>query len=108
MKMKKSKYQYEDFVMDPRTFGDLNNPYRMVKKAYVVVKTVRLSTIDYENFVCDMTVKRDWLEGVATSEPSPFILECVRVKERSGECLDVLVAPDAAGYVAWAAHTVSE
>lgn len=104
MKKKKSKFQYdEDFVMAPRMIGDLKNSQRMVTKAYVIVKTVRLSNIDYENFVYDMTVNREWLEGVVSSEPSPFVLECVRVKAHNSEYMELLVAPDAAGYVAWAA-----
>ena len=62
--MKKTGYAY--FVESPRTIDDLMEPYPIEQEtAYEIVKTVKLSGIDYENFITDMIADRQFIEDHA-------------------------------------------
>ncbi len=72
---------------------------------YTIVKVVVLLRIDYENFITDMTVERDFLEKSAPlcSARQDGVLPCVLVRQRNRKD-GVLVLPDHEGFVIWAAY----
>ena len=62
--MKKPGYAH--FVESPRTIDDLMEPHPIEQEtAYEIVKTVKLSGIDYENFITDMIADRQFIEDNA-------------------------------------------
>jgi hypothetical protein len=54
------------FIRHPRTINDLMQP-RLHKheQEYQIVKTIELGKIDYENFITDMLVDRQFIEDSA-------------------------------------------
>ncbi len=58
--------QYAYFVKEPRILKDLFAIHAVdLEHPYEVVKTIELPLIDYENFITDMTVDRQYLEDNA-------------------------------------------
>lgn len=92
------------FVDDARTWEDLIQPHLLEQeKPYQIVKTVTLGKIDYENFITDMLVSRDYLEDPAELSFRSQIWECFLVRQR-GRTDGVLVMPDRDGFIEWAAY----
>lgn len=59
--MKRRGYAY--FVENPRILEDLIVPHPVeMERQFLVVKTVKLSKIDYENFITDMIADRQFIE----------------------------------------------
>ena len=55
-----------NFVKRPRIFEELTAPDIPKKsKAYRVIKTIILDSIDYENFITDMLADRQFIEDFA-------------------------------------------
>ena len=94
------------FVQFPSRIDDLHRLHLLTDRvAYEVVKVVTLPRIDYENFITDMTVERDYLEKSAhlcrPRADGPFRGILVRQRGRTD---GVVVLPDPAGFVLWAAY----
>ena len=94
------------FVKFPRCIEDLFRVHLTEgRKPFVVMRTIALGKVDYENFLTDMTVERVFLELASPLRQAQLdgSLPCVLVKRR-GERDGVLVVPDEQGYVIWAAY----
>lgn len=91
------------FVANPRRWEDLIQPHLLAwEKPLEIVKTVTLGKIDYENFITDMLVSRDYLEDPAGLSARGPIWTCFLVRRR-GRADGVPVMPDRDGFVEWAA-----
>lgn len=91
------------FVDFPHTISDLIKPHRIESETpFVVVKTISLGAISYDNFCYDMLVYRQFLEDNAhlCSKEKPW--KCLFV-HKFGARDGVLVIPDGS-YVEWAAY----
>ena len=88
---------YAFFVERPRRIDDLLQPHPVEAEAqFEVVKTIRLSKIDYENFITDMVADRAFLEENAhLCRKDGTAVLCLLVKPREGED-GILVVPDGA------------
>ena len=94
------------FVERPRRIDELMRPHLPEwEREYEVVKTIRLSRIDYENFITDLVADRQFLEDNASlCSKNRAIIRCLEVtcknsKER------VLVVPDGAWVEIAAIHS---
>ena len=81
---------------DLKALHDIN-----AEKDYEIVATVKLGTIDYENFITDMLADRQFLEDYADLCSEGDVWRCILVKQR-GQSSGVLVVPDGC-YVKYAA-----
>ena len=96
------------FVKRPRVFEDLTAPdIPKRSKAYRVIKTIILDSIDYENFVTDMLADRQFIEDFAPLCSQKDIWLCLLVRRR-GAHIGVLVMPERECYVGYAACWVDE
>ncbi len=75
---------------------DAERPYR-------VVAEVVLSAMDYENFVTDMMVDRQFIEDFGQACRRGDIWDCLFVHRR-GRADGVLVIPEDGCFVGWAAY----
>lgn len=92
------------FVYRPRTVAELRRPHLLSdEREYEIADTVLLPRIDYENFITDLLVTRDFLEEGARICSSGAVMHCllVRVSGCAGD--DILAVPDSHGNVLWAA-----
>ena len=100
--MKKPGYAH--FVESPRTIDDLMEPHPIEQEtAYEIVKTVKLSGIDYENFITDMVADRQFIEDNAALCSRGEVWRCLLVQQR-GQADGVLVMPEDGCFVGWAAY----
>jgi hypothetical protein len=100
--MKSNGYAY--FVESPRTINDLMVPHPIEQeRIYEIVKTIKLSGIDYENFITDMVADRQFIEDNANlcSKDDPW--RCILVQQH-GRTNGVLVMPEDGCFVGWAAY----
>lgn len=103
--MKGRDYAY--FVNRPRTIHDLCRPHRPEEeRAYEIVKVVRLSAIDYENFITDMLVDRQFIEDYSHLCAQEEVWKCLFISEKGHE-RGVLVMPEGECFVGWAAKSIS-
>jgi hypothetical protein len=58
--------------------------------------------MDYENFITDMKVSRDYLKGMESPHPNQEMQNCLLITRR-GRSDGILVVPNAAGFVVAAA-----
>lgn len=87
------------FVEHPRKIDELIKPHDIRdEKQFEVVKLIVLSHMDYENFVTDMLVQRDYLEKNAALCEGGEYVRCMLVTVSSCE-IGVLVVPDYRGFV---------
>lgn len=87
------------FVEHPRKIDELIKPHDIRdEKQFEVVKQIVLSHMDYENFVTDMLVQRDYLEKNAALCGGGEDVRCLLVTVSDGE-IGVLVVPDYQGFV---------
>ena len=99
--MKKPGYAH--FVESPRTIDDLMVPHPVEQEtAYEIAKTVKLSGIDYENFITDMIADRQFIEDNAALCSKRETWRCILVQRR-GRTDGVLVLPADSCHVGWAA-----
>ena len=62
--MNRTGYAY--FIQHPRIVDDLSVLHDVAdEQPYEIVKTIRLQAIDFENFITDMTVDRQFIEDYA-------------------------------------------
>lgn len=100
--MKSSGYAY--FVENPRIIEDLMLPHPVEwERPYAIVKTIKLTKIDYENFITDMIVDRQFIEDNAELCLQGNVWNCIFVQQR-GRKDGVLVLPTDQSYVGWAAY----
>ena len=91
------------FVQYPRIMEELNIIHSLDwEKPYQVVKEIYLQAIDFENFVTDMTVDRQFIEDNASLCEDGEVKKCLMVRGRDPR-IGILVIPDAERYVGWAA-----
>lgn len=94
------------FVKYPSRIEHLHRLHLLTdERPFFIVGRVLLPRIDYENFITDMTVERQFLEKWAPlcRAQKGCALPCVLVRQR-GRRDGVLVVPDRAGFVIWAAY----
>ena len=103
--MKLGGYAY--FVENPRILEDLIVPHPVeMERQFMVVKTVRLTKIDYENFITDMIADRQFIEENAALCSKGTVWNCIFVQQRGRED-GVLVLPIDQSFVGWAAYLPS-
>lgn len=93
------------FVEHPHKIDELIKPHDICnEKQFEVVKLIVLSHMDYENFVTDMLVQRDYLEkNAALCGGGGEYVRCLFVTASSCE-IGVLVVPDYRGFVVKAGY----
>lgn len=93
------------FVEHPHKIDELMKPHDVKdEKQFEVVKQIVLSHMDYENFVTDMLVQRDYLEeNAALCVDGGEYVRCLLITG-SGYETGVLVIPDHWGFVAKAGY----
>ena len=96
---------YLNFVQSPRTIQDLKNADKAENKwVYSVKKIIILTETDYENFITDLTVDRDFIrEYSPLCNPEKYPLDCLFISHKKGGD-GVLVAPRKGAYVGYAAY----
>lgn len=98
------------FVRRPFAIEDLRKPHpHKEEKPFAVVKTIRLSKIDYENFIADLCVDRRFIEenkGLCRIGEDG-VWRCLLVR-RHGQPDGVLVMPDGTDYPKYAAYYLGE
>ena len=100
--MKNNGYAY--FVESPRTINDLMVPHPIEQeRIYEIVKTIKLSGIDYENFITDMVADRQFIEDNTALCSREEIWHCILVQQRERRD-GVLVMPEDGCFVGWAAY----
>ena len=91
------------FVEYPRTWADLRCPHLAEQEQpYLVVSTVILERIDYENFITDMLADRQFIEDAGSLCAEEPVFRCIQVQPPSGRDA-VLVVPERKRFVKWAA-----
>ncbi len=100
--MKPTKQAY--FINKPRILTDLISPhFTSDERAFEIAKRIDLRPIDYENFVTDLRVEREYIENSAhISEKQSDVFNCLFIS-KSGNNDGVLVVPDKNGFVESAA-----
>lgn len=92
------------FIGNARRLADLRVIHPIdAEEPYEIVKTVRLSNIDYENFTTDLLADRAFLDGFPETKWNETVHHCVFVHRRGQED-GVLVVPTADGHVKLAAY----
>ena len=98
------------FVRRPFRIEDLKTPHLYEqRKPFVVVKTIELSKIGYENFIADLCAGRRFIEenkGLCSIGEDGVWL-CLLVRRR-GQPDGVLVMPDGTDYPKYAAYYPGE
>ena len=98
------------FSKHPFRIEDLKTPHRYEqRKPFVVMKTIDLSKIDYDNFIADLCVDRWFIEenkGFCRIDEDGVWL-CLLVQRR-GQSDGVLVMPDGMDYPKYAAYYPGE
>ncbi len=103
--MQRTGYAY--FVKKPRTLLDLRKPHPVEwEQAFEVVISIRLSAIDYENFITDMVADRQFIEDNAGLCSKGEVWKCLLVQQR-GSCDGILVMPEDGCFVGYAAYLAS-
>ena len=92
-----SEHGFAFFVDRPRRIEELTCPHLLeAEREFLVVKTICLPKIDYENFITDMLADREFIENNAVlCGKDGNVIRCLRITRRGvGE--SVLVSPDRA------------
>ena len=92
------------FVREPNYLSELMRPHLIEReRPYEIVATVTLAKIDYENFTTDMLADRQFIEDNAALCERGTVWKCIFVHQR-GRADGVLVMPEDACFVGWAAY----
>ena len=92
------------FVFSPRNADDFNQPFPLDKiQPYRIIGCIALNGMDYENFVTDMLVEREYLEPFEELCRTGAVYECVLVCRQGNNRTGILVIPDSGGYIKCAA-----
>ena len=89
------------FIRRPRRAEELRAEENDLRRPYQIVKTLRLSAMDYENFATDLLADRAFLENVGGCGEEGGLVRCLCVCCPGRE--SILVLPDGTGHVALAA-----
>ena len=93
------------FVFSPRKEDELNQPFPLEQmQPYRIIGRITLNGMDYENFVTDMLVEREYLEPFEELCHTGAVYECVLVCQQWYEKQGILVIPDSGGYIKCAAY----
>lgn len=94
------------FVKHPSRIDDLMRIHLPEDQTpFIIVKSVKLTRLDYENFISDLSVERAFLEENSDrcqTQPDGS-LTCLFVHQR-GRNDGILALPDQDGFVIWAAY----
>lgn len=94
------------FVRYPRTVDDLRQIHlAKLEQPYEIAYTVEVSGIEYENFIYDMGVDRQFIENHADLCLDGVVKKCLLVR-RKGKKSGILVVPvqQNPSFVLWAAY----
>jgi len=93
------------FVERPRVIEDLIQPHLFEQeRKYLIVKSIELGKMDYENFITDMLADRQFIEDNAGLCSRGEVWQCLLIRQRG--CSDgILVMPENGCFVGWAALT---
>ena len=95
------------FVSLPRTAEDLKHPDpEAVPRSFMIVKTIHLSKIEYDNFCGDMMVERSFIEENAELCETGSIWKCLLVQQ-IGRNDGILLIPIDGSFVKHAAYIES-
>ncbi len=88
---------YAFFVSNPRIAEDIIQPHPVeAERQFEVVKVIRLAKIDYENFITDMLVDRQFLEDNAyLCSKNDEVIRCLLITTRKSDS-GILVVPEEA------------
>lgn len=89
------------FIRRPRRTEELRAEENGLRRPYQIVKTLRLSAMDYENFATDLLADRAFLENADGCGEEGGLVRCLCVCCPGRE--SILVLPDGTGHVALAA-----
>lgn len=96
------------FIDFPRIMEDLKALHDInAEQDYEIVATVKLGTIDYENFITDMVADRQFIEDNCDLCSVGSVWKCLLVQQK-GEKDGVLVVPTDRCYVKYAAYYTGE
>ena len=91
------------FVLHPRAIGGLRKPHALdAERPYEIVADVTLAAIDYENFITDMLIDRQFIEDNAAMCGEGETMKCIFVHCR-GRAAGILVVPESQAFVKYAA-----
>ena len=99
-------YDKAFFVSMPFQIEDLKRPHLNThRKPYVIVKTVELARIDYENLITDLCVDRWFIEENKSlcGIDGDGVWHCIFAKQR-GKMDGVLIMPEGRDFPKWAAY----
>lgn len=96
------------FIYKPRRIEDLRYPHRPEEEtAYEVVKTISLSSIEYENFITDLLADRQFIEENAALCGEGATFRCLLIRQHG--CNEgILIVPELKAYVKLAAYIDDE
>ena len=93
------------FVRKPSRMNNLLKPHRIEdEQNFEIVRTILLPQIDYENFVTDLTVDRDYLEQYAhLCGIEDGVWKCLLIQQETAKT-GILVMPEDGCWVGYAAY----
>ena len=93
------------FLFSPRNADEFNQPFPLDHiQPYRIIGHIKLSGMDYENFVTDMVVEREYLEPFEELCHTGAVYECVLVCRQGNNRTGILVIPDSGGFIKCAAR----
>ena len=82
------------FVKHPKTYKDLQVPCKCgTMMAYQIIKTILLSSLDYENFIFGLDADRQYIEDNAFLYEDATVIKCLLIKEAT-RTDGILVVPE--------------
>lgn len=103
------------FINKPRAITDLMSPHFLDdEEEFFISQRIELRPIDYENFITDFLVERDYIESAAylddeqndkRFEEQNYVPKCLLIS-KTGNSDGVLVIPNKNGYIKRAAYFV--
>lgn len=102
------------FINKPRVLTDLMSPHFLDdEEEFLISQRIELRPIDYENFITDFLVERDYIENAANLdyeqneqyEDQNYVSKCLLIS-KTGNTDGVLVIPNKNGHIKRAAYFV--
>lgn len=97
------------FINKPRAITDLMSPHFLDdEEEFLISQRIELRPIDYENFITDFLVERDYIESAANqddeqNEEQNYVSKCLLIS-KTGNTDGILVIPQKNGYIERAAY----
>ncbi len=97
-------YPFANFIKHPFSIADLRTPCLTKKlKRYKIVKKIAISNIDYDNFISDLCVERDFIKkNKLCCFIHDNVYHCIYVHKKNSE-KGILIMPDGADSPTWVA-----